>query len=48
MCIIGNITKKEIIEEKKKNPEKFIETSEALKLKDYDEDLLVLGFFLTI
>ena len=43
MCIIGNITKKEIIEEKKKNPEKFIETSEALKLKDDDEDLFVLG-----
>jgi hypothetical protein len=33
MCIIGDITKKEIQEEKKNNPEKFIETSEALNLK---------------
>ena len=31
MCKLGNIIKKEIIKEKKKNPEKFIETKEALK-----------------
>ena len=43
MCILGDITKKEIFLEKKKNPEKFIETSEALKLKEQDEDLFVLG-----
>ena len=43
MCILGDITKKEIFLEKKKNPEKFIETSEALKLKEEDEDLFVLG-----
>ena len=34
MCIYGNITKKEIKEEKKKNPEKFIETSQSLKLEN--------------
>ena len=30
MCIYGNIIKKEIKEEKMKNPEKFIEIQEAL------------------
>jgi surface protein len=34
MCIYGEINKKEIINEKKNNPEKFIETSEALKLEN--------------
>ena len=43
MCIYGNITKKEIKEEKKKNPEKFSETSEALKLEDEDRNLFALG-----
>ena len=43
MCIYGNITKKEIKEEKKKNPEKFIETSEALKLENEDPNLFALG-----
>jgi len=43
MCIYGEITKKEIIEEKEKNPEKFIETSEALKLENEDEGLFALG-----
>ena len=43
MCIYGNITKKEIKEEKKKNPEKYIETSEALKLENEDQALFALG-----
>ena len=43
MCILGNIAKKEIKEEKEKNPEKFIETSEALKLEETDEGLFALG-----
>ena len=43
MCIYGNITKKEIKEEKKKNPEKFIESSEALKLENEDQNLFALG-----
>ena len=36
MCNLGIITKKEIHEEKLKNPEKFIDTSEALKLEKTD------------
>lgn len=43
MCIYGEITKKEIIEEKEKHPEKFIETSEALKMENEDEGLFALG-----
>ena len=43
MCIYGNITKKEIKEEKKKNPEKYIETSEALKSENEDQALFALG-----
>ena len=43
MCIYGNIMKKKIIKEKEKNPEKFIETEEALKLEKEDEGLFVLG-----
>ena len=43
MCIYGEITKKEIKEEKEKHPEKFIETSEALKLENEDEGLFALG-----
>ena len=39
----GYITKKEIKEEKKKNPEKFIETSQALKLENKDEGIFALG-----
>ena len=35
--------KKKIIKEKEKNPEKFIETEEALKLEKEDEGLFVLG-----
>ena len=43
MCIYGTITKKEIREEKKKYPEKFIETSQALKMENEDEGLFALG-----
>jgi len=43
MCIYGNIMKKEILEEKEKNPEKFIEIEEALKLEEKDQDLFALG-----
>ena len=43
MCIYGNITKTEIKEEKKKNPEKFIDTYEALKLEKEDPGLFALG-----
>ena len=43
MCIYGEINKKEIIKEKQKHPEKFIETSEALKLENEDKGLFALG-----
>ena len=43
MCIYGEITKKEIKEEKAKHPEEFIETSQALKLENQDEGLFALG-----
>ena len=43
MCIYGAITKKEIREEKEKHPEKFIETSQALKMEQEDEGLFALG-----
>ena len=43
MCIYGAITKKEIKEEKEKHPEKYIETSQALKMENEDEGLFALG-----
>ena len=43
MCIYGELTKKEIKEEKEKHPEKFIETPQALKLEKQDEGLFALG-----
>ena len=43
MCIYGNITKKEIKEEKEKNPEKFIDIPEALKLEKTNQGLFALG-----
>ena len=33
MCIYSNIIEKEIIKEKEENPEKFIETNDALNLE---------------
>ena len=43
MCIYGNIMKKQIQEEKEKNPDKFIETSQALQLESEDPGLFALG-----
>ena len=43
MCIYGTVTKKEIKEEKIKNPEKFIETNKALKMENQDEGIFALG-----
>ena len=43
MCIYGNNIKKEIIKEKEKNPEKYIQTNEALKLEEKDSSLFSLG-----
>jgi hypothetical protein len=43
MCIYGSITKDEIEKEKKQNPEKFIETSQALQLEKQDQNLFALG-----
>ena len=43
MCAYGAITKKEKKEEKEKHPEKFIETSQALKMEKNDEGLFALG-----
>ena len=45
MCIYGNIIKKELKEEKQKNPNKFIEIKEALKSekKDSDKEIFALG-----
>ena len=43
MCIYGNITKKEIKEEKEKNPEKFMDIEEALKIEDQNQGLFALG-----
>ena len=41
MCIFGDIMKKEIIEEKKENPEKFIPIEEAVK--EEDKSTFILG-----
>ena len=43
MCIYGTIMKKEIKEETVKNPEKFIETSQALQLENQDKGVFALG-----
>ena len=48
MCIYGEITKKEIKEEKVKHPEKFINTSEALQMEKKMKDYLHLHYFLQI
>ena len=42
MCIIGGIMKKEILEEKNNNPEKFITTEQALSEKN-NEQIFCLG-----
>ena len=43
MCILSDITKKEIIEEKKNHPEKFIKTEEALQSTNKNSSLFVMG-----
>ena len=43
MCIYGEVTKKEIKEEKEKHPEKFVETSTALTMENQDSGLFALG-----
>jgi len=43
MCILSDITKSEIIEEKTKHPEKFIKTEEALKSENKKSSLFVMG-----
>ena len=43
MCIYGNVTIKEIKEEKQKNPENFVETKTALHSENTDQGLFALG-----
>ena len=43
ICIYGEVTKKEIKEEKEKHQEKFVETSQALKMEYKDSRLFALG-----
>ena len=43
MCVYGSITRDEIKKEKMENPEKFIETTEALKSEQKDPNLFALG-----
>ena len=45
MCIYSNILKKELKEEKRKNPEKFIEIKEALNSEQNDKESFALGLF---
>ena len=42
MCVYGAIALKEIKEEKEKHPEKFIETSQALKMEKKMKVFLLL------
>ena len=43
MCILGRIMKEEILEEKQKNPEKFISIEEAIKEEKKNEGIFCLG-----
>jgi len=43
MCAMGKIVKEQILEEKKKNPEKFISIQEATKKENQNSDLFCLG-----
>ena len=43
MCAMGKIVKEQILEEKKKNPEKFISIQEATKKENKNSDLFCLG-----
>ena len=48
MCIYGNMMKKEIQEEKLKNPGKFIEIKDALKKENEDQGIFALGLLANI
>ena len=43
MCVLGEIMKKEIINEKKNHPEKFINIEEAIKNKEKDKSNFCLA-----
>ena len=43
MCVLGSIMKEEIIEERKKNPEKFIPIEEAVKEENKNSGNFCLG-----
>ena len=43
MCILGDIMKEEIIEEKEKEPEKFISIQEATKDENKNQQEFCLG-----
>ena len=43
MCILGNMLKNEIIEEKKSNPNKFISIEEATKITRKIDELFCIG-----
>jgi len=43
MCAMGKIVKEQILEEKKKNPEKFISIQEAIQKENQNSDLFCLG-----
>jgi hypothetical protein len=43
MCVLGSIMKKEIMEEKKNNPEKFISIEDAIKEENKNEGVFCLG-----
>ena len=48
MCAFGIITKKQIQEEKEKNPEKFIKIEDALKKEEEDNALFALGLLANV
>ena len=43
MCVLGSIMKEEILEEKQKNPEKFISIEEAAKEENKENGIFCLG-----
>ena len=48
MCIYGNTAKERIIEEKQKNPEKYITTKKALEKEKEDPELFALGLIASV
>ena len=43
MCVLGTIMKEEIIEEKRREPEKFISIEEATKVDNKEKGIFCLG-----